>query len=85
MARLGEPERILVGTKDQDPLEVAASNFAAEILMPEKLFREAVRTLEGNIQQVADRFGVTNLAVRRRAAMLGMKGHKLGNVNFNES
>ena len=43
--------------------------------MPEDHFREEVRRTQGDVSELAKRFGVSPLALRYRAKSLGMKGH----------
>lgn len=54
-------------------IESEANKFAAELLMPEDMFRELVRTEAGLIEAVSDRMGVSALAVTYRAKDLGYK------------
>lgn len=75
LAALAEGERILHRSDDWNIIEQQANNFAAEILMPEDHFREEVKRTGGNIAELADRFGVSALALRYRAKNLGMRGH----------
>jgi Zn-dependent peptidase ImmA (M78 family) len=63
--------------KFADKIEQEANNFALEILMPEKLFREQVGCGNNEIGRLAAYFGVNCLNVRLRAKMLGMRGHGL--------
>jgi Zn-dependent peptidase ImmA (M78 family) len=69
------PERILHVHRAEHPEDDEASDFAAEILMPEQKFRDMRDLHQGNAHQLAKAFGVPLLAVHRRAAMLGMQGH----------
>lgn len=69
------PERILHVHRAEHPEDDEASDFAAAILMPEETFREKCSLYRGNPRLLADAFQVPLLAVHRRAAMLGMKGH----------
>jgi Zn-dependent peptidase ImmA (M78 family) len=57
--------------------ERQANEFASAILMPEDKFREIVRSGKNNIEDVAQEFGVSTLALRIRAKNLGMSGHGL--------
>lgn len=68
-------ERILHVNRAEHPEDDEASDFAAAILMPEISFREKCTLYGGDPRKLADAFGVPLLAVHRRAAMLGMKGH----------
>jgi len=69
------PERILHVRRAQHPEDDEASDFAAAILMPEDTFREKCALFRGDPRLLAEAFQVPVLAVHRRAAMLGMKGH----------
>lgn len=69
------PERILHVHRADHPEDDEANDFAAEILMPEQKFRDLRDLYQGNAHRLAEAFGVPLLAVHRRAAMLGMKGH----------
>jgi Zn-dependent peptidase ImmA (M78 family) len=62
---------------ESNPMEAEANRFASELLMPESIFRDKVRTFSGSIEEVALYFMVSTLAVRVRAKNLGMKGHGL--------
>lgn len=75
LAELAEGERILHRSDEWNVLEQQANNFAAEILMPEEIFREEIRRTGGEISELAKRFGVSTLALRYRAKNLGMRGH----------
>lgn len=62
---------------ESNPMEVEANRFASELLMPESAFRDKVKVLSGSIEEIAQYFKVSTLAVRVRAKNLGMKGHGL--------
>jgi Zn-dependent peptidase ImmA (M78 family) len=62
---------------ESNPMEVEANRFASELLMPEQMFRDKVRGFSGSIEEIAQYFKVSTLAVRVRAKILGMKGHGL--------
>lgn len=70
-----EGERILHRSDERNSIEQQANSFAAELLMPESLFREEVKRWQGSIKLTAARFGVSQLALRYRAKNLGMRGH----------
>lgn len=57
--------------------EMQANAFASEILMPESEFRKLVREGTNSIDQLADVFKVSTLALRIKAKSLGMSGHGL--------
>lgn len=62
---------------ERNPMEVEANRFASELLMPELAFRDKVKVFSGSIEEIAQYFKVSTLAVRVRAKNLGMKGHGL--------
>jgi Zn-dependent peptidase ImmA (M78 family) len=53
-----------------DIVEAMANEFADKLLMPEDMFREAIKS-EKNIGKLAEMFEVPSSAVRRRALSLG--------------
>ena len=59
------------------PQEYAANQFAGELLMPEDVFRKEIKSGRNQIEELANFFGVSALAVRVRAKQLGMEGHGL--------
>ncbi|WP_282093512.1 ImmA/IrrE family metallo-endopeptidase [Epibacterium ulvae] len=69
------PERILHVQRARHPEDDEASDFTATILMPEEAFCEKCAFYRGDPRLLAKAFQVPLLAVHRRAAMLGMKGH----------
>ena len=75
LSALAEGERILHRSDERNLLELQANNFAAEVLMPEEIFRKEVKRRGGDIAELARSFGVSTLALRYRAKGLGMKGH----------
>ncbi|WP_114011715.1 ImmA/IrrE family metallo-endopeptidase [Cohaesibacter intestini] len=72
---LEQGERILHRSDERNHLEYQANSFAAAMLMPEDYFREEVRKTQGDVAELAARFGVSSLALRYRAKNLGLKGH----------
>lgn len=62
---------------DSNPMEVEANRFAAELLMPDEDFRNYVEHHSSKVEDLADRFEVSALAVRVRAKELGYSGHGL--------
>lgn len=64
------------GGTDEDK---QANIFAAEILMPEKEFRDVCRECRNNKFKVASKFGVTPSAAGVRMAILGIEEGKNGN------
>ena len=55
--------------------EREADQFAAELLMPEHLVREAVVEHGGDVTRLADRFDVSRQAMQTRLRVLGLGGH----------
>ena len=55
--------------------EREADQFAAELLMPEPLVREAVLELGADAGRLADRFDVSRKAMQVRLSGLGIAGH----------
>ena len=55
--------------------EREADQFAAELLMPEDLVREAVHQHGGDVSRLADRFEVSRPAMQARLRWLGIAGH----------
>ena len=70
-------EKILHRSEERNRIERLANQCAAEILMPEEVFMRVVQEKNGNISEVADDFGVSQLAVRYRAKSLEIEGHGL--------
>ena len=56
--------------------EREADQFAAELLMPEPLVREAFVEQSGDVSRLADRFDVSRQAMRNRLRHLGLSGHR---------
>jgi Zn-dependent peptidase ImmA (M78 family) len=76
------PQR-LAPERDGDPgnaswqrQEREADQFAAELLMPEDLVREAVVVHGPDAARLADRFGVSRAAMQARLRRLGLSGHQ---------
>jgi predicted transcriptional regulator len=57
--------------------EMQANSFASEILIPEADFRQRVREGTNRIEDLAQIYAVSTLALRIRAKNLGMSGHGL--------
>lgn len=70
-------ERILHRSEERDNIEYQASQYAAEILMPELAFTQIARAKNGDISEIAKEFHVSPLAVRYRAKSLRIAGHGL--------
>lgn len=75
LAELAEGERILHRSDDWNTVEQQANSFAAEILIPEEIFREEISRTGGDVTELAKKFGVSALVLRYRAKNLGMRGH----------
>lgn len=58
-------------------MEWEANQFAGEILMPESDFRRLVRQGITSVDELAESFAVSSLALRIRAKQLGFSGHGL--------
>lgn len=59
------------------PMEAEANKFAAELLMPEAEFKRHLEEVSAKVEDLAEYFGVSALAVRVRAKRLGYQGHGL--------
>ncbi|MFC1524636.1 ImmA/IrrE family metallo-endopeptidase [Thermodesulfobacteriota bacterium] len=57
------------------PMEAAANNYAACLLMPQEKFKHFVTNVSSKVEDIAMHFGVSSLAVRYRAKKLGYTGH----------
>ncbi len=55
--------------------EREADQFAAELLMPEELVREAVLVHGADAARLSDRFEVSRQAMQARLRLLGLAGH----------
>jgi Zn-dependent peptidase ImmA (M78 family) len=62
---------------DTNPMEVEANRFAAEILMPEDEFISYLKNKSAKVEDIAEFFHVSSMAVRIRAKQLGYQGHNL--------
>lgn len=70
-------DQIFFRSNVSDPVEFQANNFASELLMPEKEFREKIKTGFNSIKKLSEYFGVSTLAIRVRAKQLNISGHGL--------
>ena len=61
----------------ESPYEREANDFAAKLLMPEDEFRQFVQNVSKVIEDIAEHFDVSALAVKFRAKNLGFAGHGL--------
>jgi len=57
--------------EDDSSLEYKANEFAAELLMPEELFRDAINSGMVKFNDLANAFDVSVLAIKYRAKSLG--------------
>ncbi|MFM2476386.1 ImmA/IrrE family metallo-endopeptidase [Celerinatantimonas sp. MCCC 1A17872] len=62
---------------ESNAMEAEANRFAAELLMPKKLFDEFVKNNSSNVKDISEHFQVSSMAVRIRAKQLGYSGHNL--------
>ena len=70
-----DPERGGIVNAAWKAQEREADQFAAELLMPEHLVREAVVEHGGDVSRLADRFDVSRQAMQTRLRRLGLGGH----------
>jgi Zn-dependent peptidase ImmA (M78 family) len=70
-------DKILFRSTDSDPQEREANSFAAELLMPLDQFKGYINQGVTKVEQLAQKFNVSAMAVRVRAKELGYKGHGL--------
>lgn len=70
-------DEVFFRDETRSPMEMEANRFAAELLMPEHGFRDFVHNQSSKVEALADRFGVSSLAIRYRAKQLGFTGHGL--------
>ncbi len=61
----------------ESPKEREANEFAAKLLMPDEEFRQFVQNDSKIIEDIAEHFDVSALAVKLRAKNLGFAGHGL--------
>lgn len=65
--------------------EREADQFAAELLMPEHLVREAVLREGPDAARLADHFEVSKAAMQTRLRWLGLVGHGAGGGEFSQT
>jgi Zn-dependent peptidase ImmA (M78 family) len=70
-------DRIFFRGADSSKEELQANSFASEVLIPESDFRQMVSEGKNKVDELAQKFGVSTLALRIRAKNLGMSGHGL--------
>jgi Zn-dependent peptidase ImmA (M78 family) len=66
-------------------IETEANLFAFAFLMPKSLFSEAYTQSEGDLSSIAKKFGVSEVAARVRAKMLGLHGDGEGKSKASRS
>ena len=62
---------------DSNIVEAQANRFAAELLMPNDVFAHFIEKVSSKVEDIADHFQVSSMAVRIRAKHLGYEGHNL--------
>lgn len=70
-------DKIFFRSSITDEHEFQANNFAGELLMPKDEFIKKINEGLNTIQELADYFNVSTLAVRVRAKQLNLSGHGL--------
>lgn len=70
-------DKIFFRATPSNQMEWEANEFAANILMPEDEFRAFVRDGITSVDELANEFSVSSLALRIRAKELGFSGHGL--------
>ncbi|WP_048956946.1 ImmA/IrrE family metallo-endopeptidase [Enterobacter bugandensis] len=63
--------------EESNPMEHEANKFAAELLMPKKMFVHFIENVSKQVDDLAKHFQVSSMAVRIRAKQLGYEGHNL--------
>jgi|TARA_R110000796_G_scaffold118005_1_gene231278 predicted transcriptional regulator len=62
---------------DSNWMEAEANQFAAALLMPENSFVNYIDNVSAKVEDLANYFQVSSMAVRVRARVLGYEGHNL--------
>jgi Zn-dependent peptidase ImmA (M78 family) len=70
-------DKIFFRSNQLDREESDANAFAAELLMPVDSFRSFVSDTSSKVENIANHFQVSSLAVRYRARALGYSGHNV--------
>lgn len=70
-------DKVFFRNGDVNVMETEANRFAAELLMPEKSFRQFINETSKLVSDIAEKYGVSAMAVRVRAKQLGYEGHNL--------
>ncbi|MFA5093481.1 MAG: ImmA/IrrE family metallo-endopeptidase [Candidatus Omnitrophota bacterium] len=72
-----EDEIFFRGGESYDKEEMEANDFASSILIPEQELKTKIRSGVRKIEELAEIFEVSTLALRIRVKSLGMSGHGL--------
>jgi Zn-dependent peptidase ImmA (M78 family) len=70
-------DRTLFRNDDSHPMEWEANRFAGSLLIPDAEFRGLIAQGTNKVEDLADHFKVSALAVRVKAKILGIDGHGL--------
>lgn len=70
-------DRTLFRNEDSNPMEWEANGFAGELLMPSGEFKAQIARGVKKVEDLANHFNVSAVAVRVRAKILGFQGHGL--------
>ena len=62
---------------DSNLMEAEANKFAAELLMPKSEFDNFIASTSSKVEDLAQYFQVSSMAVRIRAKQLGYEGHQV--------
>lgn len=68
-------DSILFRKGEKNNLEIAANNFASNLLIPEEEFERKINGGMTSIDELSKHFEVSSLAIRYRAKKLGYDGH----------
>ena len=64
-------------SRQTNPIEKQANDFAMQLLMPEDMVRKAVNEGVRNVGMLADRFGVPSTRMKERLSEFGYTFNKL--------
>lgn len=64
-------DEVLFRDENLTAIEYAANRFAAELLMPQELFVASIKKGETSLEDLAEKFEVSTLAVKNRVLTLG--------------
>ena len=64
-------DEVLFRDENLTSIEYAANRFAAELLMPQNLFVSSIKKGETSLEDLAEKFEVSTLAVKNRVLTLG--------------